>query len=634
MTCTRTHLTPVPNASVRINDSLLSPRIETNRTVTMATEYRLCKETGRLDAFDWRPGLPTPPHIFWDSDVAKWIEAGAYVLEKHADPVLEEQIDTYVSSLVAAQDADGYANSHFLKVEPEKRWMNLRDNHELYCAGHLMEAAVAYYRATGKRMLLEAMCRYADYIANVFGPAPEQRHGYPGHEEIELGLVKLYAATNTSRYLKLASYFIDERGKPPCYFEHEAGRTPGERRPPGGMGYYQAHLPVREQTTAVGHAVRACYLYCGMADVARETHDETLMQACRAVWRNIVNRRMYITGGVGSSHAGERFTYDYDLPNEAAYAETCAAISLFFFAHRMLRSELKGEYGDIMERTLYNGILSGVSLDGMKFFYVNPLAQHPQESRDRNWSVGRQAWFGCACCPPNIARLLASLGEYVYLTTDSTLAVNLYVGGTATAMVAETPVTIETIGNYPFHGTVNLCLSPETPLAFTLALRIPGWCCDAKLAVNGASIESKVIDGFAMITRTWLAHDRVELVLAMPVERVHAHPAVRQNCGRVALQRGPVVYCLEEVDNGMNLEQASLSRAGDVKLADGEGPLTGLPCLKARGHRYAAPDPASDGPLYHHYEGPESEEVELTAVPYFAWANRGDGEMQVWVRER
>ena len=563
--------------------------------------------------------------------MAKWIEAAAYSLATHPDPVLEKQVDRVIGWIKKAQQSDGYLNVHFTVVAPEKRWSNLRDSHELYCAGHLMEAAVAHFRATGKRTLLDVLCRYADYIGRVFGRGKGQKRGYPGHEEIELALVKLYRATGEVRYLDLAKFFVDERGRRPHYYDKESrerGEAPGSYRF-GKYDYLQAHLPVREQETAEGHSVRACYLYAGMADVAAETGDRELLKACRKLWKNIVQRRMYIHGGVGSSRFGERFTFDYDLPNEEAYAETCAAIALVFFAHRMLQVEVDGEYADVMERALYNGVISGVSLDGKRFFYDNLLAVHPEVHRFTGQKPpSRQAWFGCACCPPNIARMLSSLGQYVYSTDQRGMYVHLYVNGRAYMDVGNTRVEVEQKTAYPWDEKVRLVVRPEKAATFTLALRVPGWCSAPSLKVNGEAVQvaKHLRKGYVRVPRRWETGDRVELLLPMPPVRMEAHPSVRQDCGRVALQRGPLVYCLEETDNGKDLNDLVLP--GDAKLTvkKDRGLFGGTSVIAARVRRRKS----WSGKLYRPVES-EALVGTMKAIPYFMWANRGEGEMLVWI---
>lgn len=622
---------PVLFVNVCIKDRFWAPRIRANRDVTIPMAYKHCKTTGRIDAWKWRPGTSGEPHIFWDSDVAKWMEAVAYSLALRPDAKTERKVDKVISMMAGAQERDGYLNSHFSLVEPGKRWTNLRDWHELYCAGHLIEAAVAYFDATGKRKFLDIMCRYADHIHRLFGRGRGQMRGYPGHQEIELALVKLYRSTGRKHYLDMATYFVDERGRKPNYFDKEAkARGDNSHYLPS---YSQVHKPVREQKEAVGHAVRALYMYSGMADVAAETGDKTLLSACRRLWKNLTQKRMYITGGVGSSAANEGFTADYDLPNESAYAETCAAIALVFWAHRMLHLDPDGRYADVMERALYNGVISGVSLDGERFFYANPLAAHPamMTFAHPHVQLERQEWFGCSCCPVNVARLLASFGSYIYSRRDSEVWVHLYVAGRAELEVGDGNVILEQKTHYPWDEKVQIEIKSRNAGVFTLALRIPAWCRRPVLKVNGRIVRlgGCVKKGYAKIKREWANGEKVELVLPMPIERVTADPRVRQNTGRVALQRGPIVYCLEEVDNGKGLNDivlpgnAKLSVKTDHKLFGGIHVITG----KA----LRSDESGSGGQLYRTTPSGKRR-VNFKAIPYFLWANRGKGEMLVWVR--
>jgi hypothetical protein len=625
------HLTAVPFRQVAVRDAFWAPRMATNRLVTLPAEYRQMEKTGHLGAWTWKPGRPKEPHIFWDSDLAKWIEAAAYSLANHPDRKLERQVDDVVDRMARAQGKDGYLNSHFLRVEPDKRWINLRGWHELYCAGHLMEGAVAYFEATGKRKFLDVMCRYADYIGRVFGPKRGQKRGYCGHPEIELALVRLCRATGERRYLELSKYFVDERGRTPNYFEEEA-RKRGDRKP-YDLSILQAHTPVRKQAEATGHAVRACYLYSAMADVAAETGDAALLETCRRLWRSITERRLYIIGGIGSTRFQERFTFDYDLPNEEAYAETCANIALVFFAHRMLQVDPDRQYADVIERALYNGVLSGVSLDGRQFFYDNLLAAKPEYHRfSQQKPPYRQEWFGCACCPPNISRVLASLGQYVYSQSERELFVHLFVAGKAEIRLDGQPVAIEQRTNYPWDGQVTLTVRPAAPATFTLALRIPGWCRRARLAVNGRAVrpDSVLHKGYAKIRREWKNGDRVVLTLAMPVERIEAHPSVRHDAGRVALQRGPLVYCLEEADNGGDLADLVLPRRAKLAARFEPKLLGGVVAISGRARRRDTAD--WKGQLYRPEGSSRIRRVPLLAIPYAFWANRGTGEMIVWIR--
>jgi len=617
-------LQPFELGNVAVEGGFWGARLQTNRRATIPHVYRKCKATGRIDAFRlrWRRGQPNPPHIFWDSDVAKWIEAASYALTTQRSPQLAKTLEEVVDLVAGAQQADGYLNVHFTAVEPEKRWKNLRDWHELYCAGHLIEAAVAHHQATGSRTLLAAMIRYADYIGSVFGRG---KGGYPGHEEIELALVKLYRLTGERRYLALSKCFVDRRGRRPHFFDAEAaarGEDPAATRArrAGDYDNCQAHLPVRKQAEAVGHAVRAMYLYSGMADLAAETHDAGLLAACRRLWNSATTRRMYVIGGIGSARHGERLTRDYDLPNESAYAETCAAIALVFFAHRMLQIDPDRGYADVMERALYNGVLSGVSLDGRKFFYVNPLA-----------SAGghhRQDWFGCACCPTNLARLLASLGLYVYSAAEANVYVHLYAAGEGSGEVAGRRVTIAQETRYPWDGRVRITVGLDTPCRFALMLRIPGWCRKYKVSVNGERVRPAVRKGYARIARRWRGGDAVALSLDMPVERIVAHPGVAEDAGRVAIQRGPIVYCLEQCDHAADVrsirlpDKAALTARFDRKL------LGGVVVIGGAG--LAASPAGWKGKLYRPLSG-KRRKVRLKAIPYCLWDNRAPGAMAVWL---
>lgn len=627
---------PVSFTDVTIDDQFWSPRIKVNRERTIPHEYEKCKETGRIDAFllDWKPGKEPKPHYFWDSDVAKWVEAASYSLATHPDPELKAKLDEVVAKIAGAQQPDGYLNVYFTVVAPEKRWSNLGMWHELYCAGHLIEAAIAHYQATGERTLLDCAIRFADYIDSVFGPEPTKRDGCPGHQEIELALVKLYRVTGERRYLELSRFFLDQRGQHPSFFVREMERLSPEDAKTNrhffvkgdayDTRYCQDHLPVREQSEVVGHAVRAMYMYCGMVDTGAELQDQGLLAAARRLWENVCERRMYVTGGIGSQRANEGFTEDYDLPNETAYAETCAAIGLIFWSHRMLHLQSESRFADVLERALYNGALSGVSLDGERFFYENPL-----ESRGDHH---RRDWFGCSCCPPNIARLLASLGGYVYSEALDAIYVHLYISGTARCRLGATGVTVRQESRYPWDGNIRLAVEPDRQATFDLALRIPGWCRTARIRVNGDAIDisGALRGGYAYIRRHWRRGDIVELELDMPIERVYAHPAVRQAAGCVALQRGPIVYCLEGVDNPFPLHRlvlpadAKLEAEFEPELLDGVVTIRGEALLEDEGDW--------EGRLYR-TAPPRRRPVPIKAVPYFAWDNREPGEMRVWIRE-
>jgi Uncharacterized protein conserved in bacteria len=583
--------------------------------------------------------------VFQDSDVSKWLEAVGYLLASGPDPDLEEVADGVVDLIGRAQQPDGYINTYFTLKEPDNRWTNLAECHELYCAGHLIEAAVAYYSATGKSKILDIACRFADYIDTVFGREPGKLQGYDGHQEIELALVRLYQVTGRPKYLELSQYFLDQRGTKPHFYASEFEKRGGKVHFPQldmahDLSYSQAHLPVREQETAEGHAVRAVYMATAMADVAAKSGDVSLLDACKRLWRNIVSRRMYITGGIGSMEHGESFTFDYDLPNDTVYAETCASIGLIFFAQRMLQIEPVSEYADVLERALYNTVVSGMSRDGTRFFYVNPLEVHP-EACGKNHIYDhvkpvRQGWFSCACCPPNIARLLASLGGYIYSSKDRTLYTHLYIGGQAEWRLGQDQIKINQSSSYAWDGKVRMELSMDAALLFTMALRIPEWCHGQfSVTINGtvhSADEFPIEDGYLLADRLWKDGDSVDLAFAMPIMRMKGHPNVRHTAGKVALQRGPFVYCLEEADNGSQLHRMILPREAELTARFEPDLLGGIEVIEGMVLRETSG--AWNDDLYREeaQAGLGLSETRAKFIPYYAWANRGPGEMTVWVR--
>lgn len=581
--------------------------------------------------------------VFQDSDVAKWLEAAAYLIEEKRDPVLEKVVDGVIDIVVKAQREDGYLNTYFTLKEPGREWSNLAECHELYCAGHMIEAGTAYYKATGKRKLLDAVSRFADYIDTVFGQEPGKLKGYDGHQEIELALVKLYHATSNEKYLNLSRYFLDQRGEKPHYFEQEwEKRGRSLHFPQLSMvhdhHYSQSHLPVREQDKAEGHAVRLVYMCTAMADIAAETGDAGMLAACCELWDNIVNKRMYITGGIGSMEQGESFTADYDLPGDLAYAETCASVGLIFFAKRMLRLHQDSKYADVMERALYNTVISGMSLDGTKFFYVNPLEVYPEVlGKNKNYNhvkAERQGWFSCACCPPNVSRLLASLGQYVYTVHDASIYVQLYIGGRMEAVINGISVRMEQQSQYISHGKSKFIITPEQTCEFTLALRMPEWCDQAEVTVDGVSKTYFAGDknGYIVLAREWKTGDEVEISFSMPVQIMKSHPQVRQTFSKVALQRGPFVYCMEQVDNGKALYQLQLPRKTEFTISEQVGSPGGVKVIQAAGQRMKPTEEWADE-LYRSDSRWKLEQVNLKFIPYFTWANRGVGEMTVWIQE-
>ncbi|MEO6300229.1 MAG: beta-L-arabinofuranosidase domain-containing protein, partial [Paracoccaceae bacterium] len=476
-------------SDVKITGAFWSERLETVLTRTIPSQHDQLVSHGILESLTLPQPVPSlriprnrhnfTTQIFWDSDVGKWIEAASYALSHRRDPAIELQIEAIIDDLEKAQAPDGYLNCWYLEREPQNRWTNLRDNHELYNAGHMLEGAVAYFHATGRDRHMKIMMRYMDHIADTFGPNPGQRRGYCGHQEIELALIKLFHATGIRKYLDLSTYFINERGQQPHYFdiEREARGEPPESFLQGTYEYSQSHVPVRKQTKVVGHAVRAMYMYTAMADLAAEHGDAGLKSACETLWADVTRTRMYVTGGFGPSASNEGFTKDYDLPNDTAYAETCASVAMVFWAARMLNLDLDGQYADILEQALYNTSLAGLSRDGTQYFYDNKLES---DGSHRRWD-----WHPCPCCTMNVARLVASVAGYFYSAADTEVAVHLYGGATTTLPVAGGSVTLTETSNYPWSGDVSLILHPEGTRDFTLALRIPGWAKGATANVNG-----------------------------------------------------------------------------------------------------------------------------------------------------
>ena len=627
--------TPANFTDVELTGAFWSERLDTVLAHTVPSQYAQLVSHGVLDSLRLPKPVPelTFPRnqhgfttqIFWDSDVGKWIEAASYALHHRRDADIEKKIDAIVDDLEKAQAPDGYLNCWYLEREPENRWTNLRDNHELYNAGHLLEGAVAYFRATGRRKFLDVMERYLDHIAAMFGTGPGQRRGYPGHQEIELALIKLYQLTGDKKRLDLAAYFINERGRQPHYFEEEARLRDGDNFVQGTQEYSQSHKPVREQDKVVGHAVRAFYMYTAMADLAAELDDADLKRACERLWKDVTETRMYITGGFGPSASNEGFTKDYDLPNPTAYAETCASVAMVFWAQRMLNIDLEGEYGDILEQALYNNCMSGLARDGEHYFYDNPL--------ESDGSHKRYEWHPCPCCTMNVARLIASVSGYFYATSADALIVHLYGGAKATLTVAGTEVGITEVSNYPWSGAISITLDPAAETAFGLKLRIPSWAKGAKASVNGEPVDvaSNVTNGYLDIRRTWKKGDTVKLDLPMPIERIYAHPEVQDDFGKVALMRGPLVYCVEQADNAdLPLHRVTLPRGAALEAIERADLFDGIVTIGASAKLVDTKGWA--GVLYR-TEPPARADAVLTAIPYYLWANRGPNIMRVWINE-
>ena len=627
MAHTNSQRKPVPFEHVKIEDAFWAPRMQANRQRGLEAVYQQLAETGRLDAYalDWAPGSDgLQPHVFWDSDVAKWVEGACYSLINHPDKRLLEKVEIVVGKILSAQGEDGYLNPHFTVVAPGQRWTNLRDKHELYCAGHMIEAAIAHHRATGERRFLDGMLRYADLIHRVFGPKKGQKRGYPGHEELELALIKLYRHTWEREYLDLAAYFIEERGQSPYYFDTEARARDEDPADYWAKthAYTQSHRPVREQTTVVGHAVRAMYLYAGMADLAAETRDASLLEALQRLWVDLTAHKLYLTGGIGPSRENEGFREAYDLPNREAYAETCAAIGLVFWAQRMLQLDLDSTYADVMERALYNGLLSGVSFSGDRFFYENPLASEGNHHR--------QKFFTCSCCPPNINRFLPTLGGYLYSVGPKEINVHLYVHSKAKIELEDGALTIIQQTDYPWDGIVCLRFEMRVSRTFTLKLRKPSWCLRGRVYLNGrdVSAEGDVERGYFALTREWQPGDQLRLQWAMPAGLVYPHPRICADIGKAALMRGPLVYCLEAADQEVPLDQIFLPGNGTFDSEFRPDVLEGLVVVSGQATRVDSND---WGEVLYRQEPPRFESVPFRAIPYYAWDNREAGAMRVWL---
>ncbi|MCS6975953.1 MAG: glycoside hydrolase family 127 protein [Gemmatales bacterium] len=603
-------LRPVPFREVRIQDGFWSPRLEVNRTVTAQANLRQCEITGRIRNFAVAAGREPGRHqglLFNDSDVYKALEGIAYALADKRDPALEKQADAIIDLIAAAQQPDGYLNTYYTLVKPEERWKNTAHGHEMYCAGHLIEAGIAYHQATGKTKLLEVARRFADHICDTFGPG--KRIDVCGHEEIELALIRLYRHTGEKKYLDQARFFLETRGR------GEGRQTFGE--------YAQDHKPIREQDEVVGHAVRAMYLYCAIADYAAITGDRQLLANLEKIWDDVTQRKMYITGGIGSSASNEGFTKPYDLPNDSAYAETCAAVGLALWSHRMFLLTRQGKYADLVERLAYNGLLSGVSLSGDRFFYTNPLGTRT--------GTQRVPWFACACCPPNILRWIASIGDRVYAQDDDSIYTVLFVAGDATVSLAQGPVRIKQTGFYPWEGQIRFAFDLDKPQTFSFYVRIPEWLGDQPYVIATPTNQDLTVDrdeqkrsGFVRIHGTWRKGDVVEVTLPMTPQRRYAHPEVKENVGRVALTRGPFVYCLEGVDNGGQVRNLVLPRDAELTARKEPDLLGGVVVLEGTAQAVRRKD---DGSL-------AASSVNFVAIPYYTWANRGPSPMVVWIPEK
>ncbi len=614
---------PVSFSEVTITDNFWKPRIEQVATTTLeACIYQTEVKTARIRNFEIVGGSRQGKFegIFYDdSDVFKALEAIAYSLKNKPNPTLEKKADEWIDKIAAAQQKDGYINTYYTLNGLDKRWTDM-SMHEDYNGGHLIEAAVAYFQATGKRKLLDVSIRFADHFDTLFGPG--KRHWVTGHQELELALVKLYKVTQNKKYLDMAKWLLDERGH-----KYAQGYTWTEWK---DTAYAQDVKPVKEQTEITGHAVRAMYMYTGAADVASLTGDEGYMKAMKTVWEDVVHRNMYITGGIGSSGNNEGFSVDYDLPNEQAYCETCASVGMVFWNQRMNLLTGESKYFDVLERSLYNGALDGLSLSGDRFFYGNPLAS--------NGKHYRREWFGTACCPANIARLVSSLGDYIYNKSNEAIWVNLYVSSQTKLMMGKTPVVIEQKSNYPWDGEVTVSVTPDKKSKFSMRLRLPGWATGEvvpgdlyrfvkdgastiSVKVNGKDYPYSTDKGYAVITREWKKGDLITLTLPMEVKEIASKETIKANEGRIALQRGPLVYCVEGADNEGQAWNFVVPENTPYKTQFNVGLLNGIVTIQAS---VPAVTIGADGLSIN------TQTKTITAIPYYSWCNRGSNPMQVW----
>ena len=621
-----------------------------NFSSSIPAVIRTFEDTGRIRALTHNLKDDEEHHIFYESDLAKWLEAVFVSLQKNPDNELNSYAENLTEKIISNQEENGYLNSFFTFFEPENKFQNLKVRHELYCAGHLMEAALEHLKLNGTSRFYDAMERYMDHIASTFGIEPGKKRGYPGHQEIELALLKAYEQTGKQKYLDLADYFLSERGRKPHYYDEEERQLklkekeldlsdyPSEIRDFISMlnsgedknyNYLQAHdLPVN-QKTAEGHSVRALYMYTAMADLARIKEDPRMLQACKSLWRNIVDRRIYVHGGVGSSHIGERFTFDYDLPNDIAYAETCASIALMFFAERLSRIERNSEYTDIIEKVLYNTILASTSANGKGFFYDNYLECIPEflVFHQRRHGI-RDEYHTCSCCPPNITRLIADLGRYIYSSCSEGINVHQYISSESSFKIDGDSVHLKQHSGFPWKGSSNLTLNKVSGKEFSLFIRVPEWDQNMKVEINGNNVSFKKIKGYAQIKRTWKEGDEVSLSFDLKPRVVRSLSKVRYNVQRACVFRGPLLYCMESIDNGPYLNQILMNQDQKLEAVDDEL-FEG--CISLSGDMIRLND--STDVLYSSSK-PELRKTKVKLIPYFLWANRGENEMLVWINEK
>jgi DUF1680 family protein len=603
-------LKPIPISSVKLQDNFWKPRLKTLKEVTLTTQYKQLEETGHIFNFQRASGKVKGEFqgfFFNDSDVYKWIEAVSYYLAQEEDERLKSLLDKVIEEIELAQDEDGYLNTYFVFERKNQRWTNLRDMHELYCAGHLIQAAIAHVRATKSNKLFEIALKLADHISSVFGP--NKKYGTPGHPEVEMALVELYRLTRNEKYLKLSKFFIDQRGH---------GLI-------GGSENLIDHKPFRELDEIVGHAVRSVYLNCGAADIYMETGEENILKTLMKLWKNMTEKKMYITGGIGSRYEGESFGENYELPNEEAYCETCASVASIMWNWRMLLITGDAKFSDLIELTLYNAALPGISLDGEHYFYVNPLESHGNHERKK--------WYSCACCPPNIARLLASLPGYFYSTSEEGIWVHLYAKSEAKIELESLTVNIIQETNYPWEEEVLLKVEPEEESTFSIFLRIPSWSKFATIKVNNEEKQVYETGKYVEIRRKWKRNDEIIINLHMDIDRVFSNKNVINNLCKVAIKRGPIVYCIESIDNpNLDIFNLSLPLDSELKARWVSNLLNGVNVIEGEAVYYDFNTLGEKLYVSNSDLTKSLKEVKFTAIPYYAWANRGKSNMLVWIK--
>ena len=644
-------------SQTKINNGFWKSRKELNKNTSLYAVLKTFEDSGRVRALTGENTDKEKPHIFWESDLAKLMEGAFFSMQQEKDEKLHQICDSIIDKIIANQEKDGYLNYFFSKHEPDNKFTNLRDRHELYCAGHLLESSIEHHKATEDSKFFDAMERYVDHIISKFGREEGKMRGYPGHQEIELALVKAYEHTNKKKFLDLATYFIDERGthsdQESHYYvqekkkivekegEMDISSLPSwmrdfmqfdqdfEGKVFRDLHYWQAHQRPVDQKTAEGHSVRALYMFTAMADLARINNDKELLNTCKTLWRNIVDKRMYVHCGVGSAHIGERFTFDYDLPNDMAYAETCATISLIYFANRMAKIELNSEYGDIIENSLYNLLLASTSLDGTGFFYDNYLECDPGylHSQQRRHGI-RDKYHLCSCCPPNITRLFASIDMYIYNSYEDSLVVDQYISSELDISDQSQGIKLNQTSDFPSKGYSKIEILEIQKDESTIYFRIPSWDQNMKISINGSNIDYEVFNGYAKIKKAWEKGDVVELNFDFTPRFIRSNPNVRFNVRRACLFRGPVLYCLEEKDNGKYLNKLLIDSSNSISESEDKINSENIISLNLKGFKF------KDSNNLYLNEKPDLSETNIKFIPYYCWSNRGENEMLVWVNEK